>query len=105
MNRNPLSPLGQRTKNDPQVIGRVKAWSVEQFRLPEETGVMVTELRCAEEGCPPIETVIAILDTPGRPRQYKVCKPMAEVTREDLAAVAAGPGPHAHHHPEEEHHG
>ena len=22
MNRNPLSPLGQRTKNDPQVIGR-----------------------------------------------------------------------------------
>ncbi|MDX2033781.1 MAG: hypothetical protein SF339_24105 [Blastocatellia bacterium] len=90
--------LGQRTRNDPQVIGRVRGWVTARFGLAEEVSVMVTELRCAEEGCPPIETVIAILDTPGQPRQYKVYKPMAEITADDIAAVADGGNEHHHPH-------
>jgi len=98
MNINFGGPLGQRTKNDPQVIGRIKGWVAESFQLAEDVAVMVTELRCTEEGCPPIETVIAILDTPGQPRQHKVYKPMAEVTAEDVAAAANGEGEHHHEH-------
>jgi hypothetical protein len=90
--------LGQRTKNDPQVIARVKDWVAASFALAEDVTVMVTELRCTEEACPPIETVIAILDKPGSPRQYKVYKPMAEVTAADIAAVASGPSIHHHEH-------
>ncbi len=98
MNINFGGPLGQRTKNDPQVIARVKDWAAASFALAEDVTVMVTELRCTEEGCPPIETVIAILDTPGQPRQFKVYKPMAEVTAEDIAAVANGTSKHHHEH-------
>lgn len=98
MNINFGGLLGQRSKNDPQVIARVKDWAAANFALAKDVTVMVTELRCTEEGCPPIETVIAILDTPGSPRQYKVYKPMAEVTADDVAAVASGSGNHHHEH-------
>lgn len=98
MNINLGGPLGQRTKNDPQIIARVKDWVTASFALAEDVTVMVTELRCAEAGCPPLETVIAILDTPGQPRQYKVYKPLAEVTAADIAAVANGTSHHYHEH-------
>jgi hypothetical protein len=98
MNINFGGPLGQRSKNDPQVIARVKNWVAASFALAEDVTVMVTELRCTEEGCPPIETVIAILDTPGSPRQYKAYKPLAEITAEDIAAVASGTSAHHHEH-------
>ncbi len=53
--------------------------------------VMVTELRCTEPGCPALETVIAILDTPGQPRQHKLQKPLADVTiSDDVCASAKG---------------
>lgn len=98
MNINFGGPLGQRGKNDPQVIARIKDWVAASFALTEDVTVMVTELRCTEEGCPPIETVIAILDTPGSPRQYKVYKPLAEVSAADISAVAEGNREHHHNH-------
>jgi hypothetical protein len=63
---------------------------IEAFQLSDITPLMVTELECGKEGCPSLETVIVILDTPGDPRQYKVFKPLAEVTAEDIAALASG---------------
>jgi hypothetical protein len=58
------------------------------FGLEDGTPMTVAELRCTEPGCPPIETVIAILDSPGSPRQYKVHKPISEVTFEDVERLA-----------------
>ena len=45
---------------------------------------MVSELRCSEPGCPPLETMIAVLDGPGRRRQFKFHKPIADVTQDDI---------------------
>jgi hypothetical protein len=42
--------------------------------------------------------VIAILDAPGNPRQYKVFKPLAEITAEDIAAAASGTAEDHHEH-------
>ena len=50
---------------------------------------MVTELRCSEPGCPPLETVVVLLGPAGPPRQSKIHKPMAEVTIDDLIGLAA----------------
>ena len=52
---------------------------------------MVTELKCLEEGCPPVETVIAILDAPGSTRQYKVHKPVMDIEYEDVVSLAKKP--------------
>ena len=69
--------------------------------LGEEVTVMVTELTCQEEGCPPIETVIAILTTPGQPRQIKIHRPMVEVTQEELQEALTGS--HRHSDTNDEH--
>lgn len=45
----------------PESKSRVKGWFRKSFGIGEETSLMVTELRCSEPGCPPVETVIAVL--------------------------------------------
>lgn len=45
--------------------------------LPEDTTVTVSQLSCREPGCPPLETVIAILDDP--PRRWTIHRPLAEI--------------------------
>ncbi len=68
----------------------VRGWVREILALPEEASVLVTELTCTEPGCPPVETVIAVLRGPGQNKQVKIHRPLAEITREDVVAVAGG---------------
>jgi hypothetical protein len=72
---------------DPAITGQVKEWVRQSFHLPPEATVMVTELRCSEPGCPPLETVIAILEGPGHRRQAKVHCPVAEITEQDVTRL------------------
>ena len=55
--------------------------------LPEETAVTVTELTCLEEGCAPIETVVALLQPNAPPRQHKIHKSTDTVDAEDLMQI------------------
>lgn len=76
-------------KSDPAVLARVKAWAREAFGLDDEATLLVTELRCAEDDCPDVETVIAVLGEPGKARRHKLLKPAAEVRREEVIDLAA----------------
>ena len=79
-----------RTAEDPrrtEKMRQVKDWVREQLSLPPEVSVMVTELRCTEPGCPPTETVIAVLWGPGNTRQQKIPRAVVEVSSEEVAAV------------------
>jgi len=81
-----------RRKPELAATARVKTWAALAFSLPAETSVTVAELRCAEAGCPDVETVIGLL-VPGAARKYKLLKPVAEVTREDIFALAESTPP------------
>ena len=63
-------------------LDRVRAWVRERFALGDEA-ILVAEVACAIPGCPPIETVIAFW-TGERRHHFKVFKPVAEVTSDDL---------------------
>lgn len=63
----------------------VKDWLREALGLDENTTVMVSELQCMEEGCPPIETVIAVMETASDKRMFKIHKPIDDVTELDVA--------------------
>lgn len=69
---------------DPAQIVRIKEWVAQRFSLPAESVVMVSELRCSEPGCPPLETMIAIVEGPGRRRHVKLHKSAAEITAVDV---------------------
>ncbi len=88
--------FGGRKTIEPEQLDRIKDWARVCWDLPEDTTVMVTELECREPGCPPIETVIALLEGPGRRRQYKIHKPAADVSHSDVKRLAAGEEHHAH---------
>ena len=76
-------------------IRALKAVARILFEAAEDDAVVVTELSCTEPGCPPIETVIALLRAGCDPRQVKVHKPAVDVTEDDLRAAIRGGHEHA----------
>jgi hypothetical protein len=63
-------------------LDRVREWVRARFSLGD-TAILVAEVACAVPGCPPIETEIAFWSS-GRRHHFKVFKPVAEVTDDDL---------------------
>ena len=70
-------PKGGHTKRVKDMVRR--AWSV-----PENVIIMVSELRCHEEGCPDVETVIALMRDRAEPKKIKIYQPLAELNLEGI---------------------
>lgn len=68
----------------------IKGWARAALGLPDEAVVLVTELRCAEPGCPPLETVIAVLDDGAGGRvQVRLHAPIAALVEADVVGALA----------------
>ncbi len=63
---------------------RIRAWMTELGLDADDAVVMVQEVRCEEPGCPPLETVIAVLPRGGGATR-KIHKAAQDVTRDDVA--------------------
>jgi hypothetical protein len=77
-------------------IRALKAAARTLFEATPDDAVVVNELSCTEPGCPPIETVVALLRAGSQPRQVKIHKPAAEVTEDDLRAAIHAVHEHGH---------
>jgi nitrate reductase delta subunit len=64
-------------------LDRVHDWTRARFALTNDETVLVSEIACAVPGCPPIETHVVFWTVAGR-HHYKIFKPLAEVTEDDL---------------------
>jgi hypothetical protein len=62
----------------------IKAQITAELGLNEEATVMVSELACTEDGCPPIETVIAVFRPAMQKLQFRLHRSMAEITTQDI---------------------
>jgi hypothetical protein len=74
------------TRKSPEegaALHRVRDWARARFSLAEDETVMATQMACTVPGCPPIETHIVFWTALGR-HHFKVFKPVAEVTEDDL---------------------
>jgi len=76
-------------RSAPAAMAALKRWVREALALGDDDTVMVTELTCREPGCPPLETVVAVLRGPGRTWQFKVHTPVAALTDADRARLLA----------------
>jgi nitrate reductase delta subunit len=82
------------SKKSPEHVAalqRVREWVRARFALGEDTAILVAEIACAVPGCPPVETVIAFWDA-GERHHFKVFKPVAEVSDDDLPPYWLKPG-------------
>ena len=68
---------------DASALARVRDWTRARFKLADDETVMVSELACSVPGCPPIETHVVFWTAAGR-HHFKVFKPLAETTEDDL---------------------
>lgn len=66
-------------------VALLKSVVRESCRLDPHVPVLVQQLSCAEPGCPPVETVVAILGSPRR--TWKFAKPASEVAGTELQIV------------------
>ena len=80
-----------RVRPEAERVATLKRWVASALELPESTSVLVTELACSEPGCPPLETVIAVLTEHGASdrRQHTFHKALNEVTWADVAELAS----------------
>ena len=78
-----------RAARSPDHINVIKAQVVAALRLLEEATVMVTELACTEEGCLPVETVIAIFQTATQKIQFKIHRSLSEITMREIQEMCA----------------
>jgi len=75
--------LGPRRDGDHALaLERVRGWVRARFALGD-AAVLVAEVACGIPGCPPIETAVAFW-CEGRRHHFKVFKPVAAVTEDDL---------------------
>jgi hypothetical protein len=84
-----MNLFANRARPNLELVERVKEWARGAFGLPPDAALSVTELRCAEPDCPPVETVIAVPGPPGAARLHKLPKALAAVTHFDVLALAA----------------
>lgn len=82
-----------RPKRDAALIRKIREWAYQCLPISAEATVSVMELECREEGCPPLETVIAAMEQGKETRQWKFHKPMPEITYADVTNVAANEPP------------
>lgn len=80
------------SREDPERRARraeVKAWAAELLEAQPEDRILVTEVQCTEPGCPPVETVIALI-RPGTQQKIKVHKALCSIRRDDLERAMRG---------------
>ena len=64
-------------------VDRLRHWTRTRFTLADSETIMAAEIACAVPGCPPIETHVVFWTGLGR-HHFKIFKPLAEVTEDDL---------------------
>jgi hypothetical protein len=77
-------PFRKRHPEHLAALDRVREWTRERFKLPDDAAIMVTEVTCSLPGCPPLETVITFWTGTDTRHHFKVFKPTTEVVQDDL---------------------
>jgi hypothetical protein len=76
------------SEDDAVIFARIRTWVSGLFSVPCEVVVMVTELKCADPGCPDVETFIAVLWDDKAPLKFRIACPASQVTFEHVQAKA-----------------
>ena len=74
-------------KVDPEKARQLKDVVREAWALSEEVIISVMEVECMEANCPDLETNIILISDGCEARLFKVYKPLAEVTSNDLVGL------------------
>ena len=81
--------FSSRSRRSSERTNEIKAQVAAALGLGEEATVMVSELACMEEGCPPVETIIAVFRPAKDKLQFRLHRPISEITAHDVEEMCA----------------
>lgn len=79
---------GSKPKTNLDMVRKIKGALEKALSLPDSATISITELACLEKGCPPVETVVTLLQAGSSPLQHKFHKPAGEFKAADLIEVS-----------------
>ena len=86
-------PFGRYVEISPYALEQIRYWMRQNFNFPKEVPIVIKEVPCVKEKCPPIETSIMAIEKNAPPRAFKVQKPINEITFDHIYDLIENPMP------------
>jgi hypothetical protein len=88
--RENIAVLNASKKSGSSALTRqIKDWVRDFASVPEDIAILVTELTCTEPGCPPLETIVALLGPNGVKHQQKIHLAIEQITQAEAEKLSA----------------
>jgi hypothetical protein len=84
-----MNLFSYRSSHSSERSNEIKAQVSAALGLDDEATVMVSELACMEEGCPPVETIIVVFRPAMDKLQFRLHRPISEITAHDIEEMCA----------------
>jgi G3E family GTPase len=86
-------PFGRYIEISPQTLEQIRYWMRQNFNFANDIPIVIKEVPCIKESCPPIETSIMAIEKNAPPRAFKVQRPINEITFDHIYNLIENPMP------------
>jgi G3E family GTPase len=86
-------PFGRYIEISPYTLDQIRYWMRQNFSFGKDIPILIKEVPCIKEKCPPIETAIIAIEPNAPPRAFKVQKPINEITFDHIYNLIENPMP------------
>ena len=86
-------PFGRYIEISPFTLDQIRYWMRQNFNFPKDVPILIKEVPCMKESCPPIETSIMAMEKNAPPRAFKVQQPINEITFDHIYNLIENPMP------------
>jgi G3E family GTPase len=86
-------PFGRYIEISPYTLEQIRYWMRQNFNFPKEVPIIIKEVPCVKDRCPPIETSIMAMVKNAPPRAFKVQNPINEITFDHIYDLIENPMP------------
>jgi G3E family GTPase len=84
-------PFGRFIEISPHALEQIRYWMRQNFNFPKDVPIVIKEVPCVKDKCPPIETSIMAMEKNAPPRAFKVQKPINEITFDHIYDLIENP--------------
>ncbi|HEY7300197.1 MAG TPA: GTP-binding protein [Xanthobacteraceae bacterium] len=86
-------PFGRYIEISPYTLEQIRYWMRQNFNFAKNVPILIKEVPCVKDKCPPIETAIMAIEPNAPPRAFKVQKPINEITFDHIYDLIENPMP------------
>ncbi|HEY1364811.1 MAG TPA: GTP-binding protein [Xanthobacteraceae bacterium] len=86
-------PFGRHIEISPQALEQIRYWMRQNFNFANDVPIVIKEVPCIKERCPPIETSIMAMERNAPPLAFKVQCPINEITFDHIYDLIENPMP------------